>query len=296
MIIVFHKMHCHNLKVLMVVVLVTAILCTLQVSYSSAKPIRKKPASIIESVPNNGSFFKRVIEKSVALVLFPLFITLEIIWNSTGAHSDIGSLDSNPAVDVQIHVICATILKLWTDLRTLEDSQRVYFGALENVVNAEESNANETYPDIISKIDRAYIEDSVLGKQYIRLKRVTAQEFAIPENHSDIESTLSWQDRDKLLHKNELLGSRMLLYKFHNELHNTGDDNQLAKTILAISKDDKLYNKVQQLFEKSLKEVGPSFGVKGTDEDAAKQLFENLRKNIVQDADLKLSFQKRIAL
>lgn len=285
-----------NLKVLMSAVIVTSILCTLQVSFSSAKPIRKKPSSITEAISNNGSFFKRVVEKSVALVLFPLFITLEIIWNSTGAHSDIGSLENDPAVDAQIHVICATILKLWTDLRTLEDSQRVYLGALESIVNAEESNANETYPDIISKIDRAYVEDSVLGKQYIRLKDITAQEFTIPDNHSDIESALNSQDRDKLLHKNELLGSRMLLYKFHNELHNTGDNNQLAKMILAVSKDDKFYNKVQQLFEKSLKEVGPSFGVKGTDEDAAKQLFQNLRKNIVQDADLKSSFEKKIAL
>lgn len=278
-----------NFKVFMVTVIATAILCSLV----SAKPSRKKPSSIIESVSNNGSFFKRVIEKSVALVLFPLFVTLEIIWNSTGAHSDIGSLASDPAVDAQIHVICATILKLWTDLRTLEDSQKVYHEALESIVNAEESNVNETYADIIAKIDKAY-ENSVLGKQYIRLKNVTAQEFTLPDNHSDVESTLSQTDRDKLLHENELLGARMLLFKFHAELHNKGDNHKLAKMILAVSKDEKLYDKVQQVFENTLKQAGPSFGLKGTDEDAAKYFFINLRKNIARHSDLKVIFENHI--
>lgn len=283
-----------NLKMLCVTVFVAAILCAL--GPGAARPARTKPSSIVESISQNGSFFKRVVEKSVAIVLFPLFITLEIIWNSTGAHSDIGSLASDPAEDARIHVVCATILKLWTDLRTLEHSQRVYLRALELIVNAEESNVNETYAEIIAKIDKAYVEDSVLGEQYVRLKGVTAREMKIPLNHSHVESTLSWQERDKLLQTDDLLGARMLLYKFHAEMHNTGDNNQLVKMMLAVSKDEKLYAKVQSLFEKTLKEVGSSFGAKGTDDDAARQLFRNLRRNIANNADLKLLFRDQIVL
>lgn len=230
---------------------------------------------------------------SVSRVIVQALVQSEVLYKSMGMNTSFSMPTNDSTVERRTQVTDAAILKLWADLRTSAKALQL----LKEVVAAEVlADADSSYSDTIVKLDRVYSSDPILGSPYALLKKETNRTHQIPElvaSHfgsvADSEEPLEKQLR---LMYGAILGAGIMLLRFMQEMDANQNYTSVGHAYLELAQDPKLYEKIQNIFDRTRMDVA----LQSYDKDISEQaslLFYNLKKNIVDDVDVKKVLEKK---
>lgn len=231
---------------------------------------------------------------STKYIIIQSFVANEIVAHSIGAPTRRHfTAPSQVLSEREIQIICATIIKLWADLRTMKDALRVLGQTILNYIN-DEGNLS-----LISQLEQAYSKDSNLANRYQLLLKETNSTFTIPRYSINEEEKLALtKDQRKIIFETQI-GPRLVLSFIVQELSIDTNQNYeiIAQACFELAKNQKLYVKVQSIFNEAINEAAALSYKNGMEPERIKMFFSNLKQKIMAEVDLKTALKSmRIVL
>lgn len=229
----------------------------------------------------------------VSRVIVQAFVQSEVLYKSMGLNTSFSMPTNDSTVERQTQVTDAAILKLWADLRTTAKALQL----LQELVAAEVlADTDSPHSDTIVKLDRVYSSDPILAPTYALLKEETNRTHQIPALVATVFGSVAdseeLQEKHWRLLQGVILGPGIMLLRFMQEIDTNQNYTSIGHTYLELAQDPQLYEKIQSIFDRTRMDVALQSYDKYINEQAS-LLFYNLRKNIVDDVDVKKVLEEK---
>lgn len=253
------------------------IFCSILVAGLKAAP----QVSIESEIDHNTT------EQLVNDIILP-FSQVEILSNSVGVQFSVLALTlpNGTKSESGFLIIAAAVSEQWANLRTTEYALKVFSKTLHSLIKTK-VDTNLSHWDILTKLDEAYSQDSLLSQPYTKLKGEMEQKVS---DFHFISTNISEEQKKELVHNK--YGPRMMLFRFLNALNRNQSYSNISQAYFQLAKDVKLYEKVQKIFDETLKE-SVRLSIDSGPEEQTTIVFTTLMNKLNKDEELKRILQEK---